>query len=118
MIQSGMKVLVCVSRHFNDYDLLEKTLDGLDITSIIHGAARGADQMAGLYARARQIPCEVFHAEWDKHGRAAGPIRNIRMLKEGTPVFVVAFIAPNSRGTRHMVEIAKKAGIPVKEIQI
>jgi len=113
-----MRVLVCGSRHFNDYELLEKTLDEIEITSIIHGAARGADSLAGEYANRHAIPCTEFPADWNQYGRKAGPIRNIRMLTEGTPDRLVAFIAPGSRGTRHMVEIAKKAGIPVKEIQI
>src|SRR5688500_1382256 len=113
-----MKVLVCGSRHFNDYKLLEETLDGIDantrITEIIHGAARGADTLAGNWADGRvSVGVRSFPAEWDTFGRRAGPIRNYHMLKQN-PDLVVAFIAPNSRGTKHMIDIAKKANIPVK----
>ncbi len=113
-----MRILVCGSRHFNDYKLLEETLDGIGITEVIHGAARGADRLSGDWAKENNVPVQEFPANWDVYGRRAGPIRNYQMLKEGKPELVVAFIAPNSRGTKHMVEISQKAGIPVKEIQI
>lgn len=113
-----MKVLVCGSRHFNDYDLLEKTLDGCTVTidEIIHGAARGADTMGGTYAEKRGIPVTAFPAKWDEFGRSAGPIRNALMLKEGKPDLVVAFLFQDSRGTKNMVMLAKRAGVPVQEI--
>ena len=107
-----MKVLVCGSRHFNDYALLKETLDGITgITKIIHGAARGADTLAGQYGERAEIPVQAFPADWGTHKRAAGPIRNIQMLKEGKPDLVVAFMGPNSRGTKHMVTIAQKQGV-------
>lgn len=107
-----MKVLVCGSRHFNDYKLLEETLDGIiNISEIIHGAARGADTLGAEYAFERDIPVRAFPANWTKYGRRAGPIRNSQMLSEGKPDLVVAFMGPNSRGTKHMVSIAQKAGV-------
>lgn len=106
-----MKVLVCGSRHFNNYNLLKETLDELTITEIIHGAARGADTMGGRYAEERGTPCHAFPADWKKYGKSAGPIRNIQMLVEGKPDLVVAFMGPNSRGTAHMVSIAQKQGV-------
>jgi len=112
-----MKVLVCGSRHFTDYDLLERTLDVLDISEIISGAARGADTLAKMYGEARGIPVYEFPALWDTYGRRAGPIRNHEMLKE-RPDLVVGFLSADSRGTAHMLSIARKAGIPVKEIHI
>lgn len=113
-----MRVLVCGSRHFNDYSLLEKTLDELDITEVIHGAARGADTLGGLYAERHKIPIRSFPADWNLHGKAAGPIRNTKMLVEGKPELVVAFMADESRGTKNMVDQATKAGVEVKVIKI
>lgn len=113
-----MKVLVCGSRHFNDKELLHSVLDKINITTIIQGEARGADTMGREYAEERRLNCLSFPAEWDKHGKRAGPIRNYQMLKEGKPDLVVAFLAPNSRGTKHMIEIAQKAGVPVEIIHI
>lgn len=111
-----MRVLVCGSRHFTDYELLEETLDEHSVSTIIHGAAKGADTMAGTYASKRGIPCTAFRADWGKHGKAAGPIRNTQMLVEGKPELVIAFMFKDSRGTKNMVEQAEKAGVKVKVI--
>ena len=56
----------------------------------------------------------VAEADWAKHGRKAGPIRNQRMIDEGRPDLVVAF--PGGTGTADMVERARVAGIRVIEI--
>jgi hypothetical protein len=113
-----MRVLVCGSRHFNDYELLERTLSEIEITEVIEGEARGADTFSRIYAERHGIPVLRFPAEWDKYGKAAGPIRNSQMLTEGKPQLVVAFLGPNSRGTQNMINQAKKANIPVKVIEI
>lgn len=113
-----MKVLVCGSRHFNDYKLLKETLDGFDITEVIEGEARGADTLARNYAEERKIHVRPFPADWNRHGKAAGPIRNKQMLVEGQPELVIAFRGPNSRGTQNMITQSRKAGLEVKVIEI
>jgi hypothetical protein len=80
-------------------------------TLIIHGAAKGADTLAGRWAKEFNIPVLVFPADWKKYGRRAGPIRNAQMLSEGKPNLVVAF--PGGRGTANMVGLSQKAGVPV-----
>lgn len=96
---------------------MAEVLNEIDITEIIHGAARGADTMAGDYGYASKIPVRTFPADWDQYGKRAGPIRNHQMLAE-KPDLVVGFIGPNSRGTKHMLDIAKKAGIKVHEVNV
>lgn len=113
-----MKVLICGSRHFNDYELTRRVLDSIQCDTIIHGKARGADSLGERYAKENNIPCVGYAALWDQYGRRAGPIRNYQMLREGAPDCVVAFLAPNSRGTKHMIDIALKANIPVRIINI
>lgn len=113
-----MRVLVCGSRHFQNEELMEDVLKEYPITEIIHGGARGADTLSGDYGRESNVPVRVWPADWDTHGRRAGPIRNYQMLKEGQPDLVVAFLAPDSRGTKHMIEIAEKAGVPVRIVNI
>ena len=119
-----MRVLVCGSRHLKDYKVLKETLDelmplpGFLDYFIISGGARGADSMAEDYAIEEDIPYQIFRANWEKHGKAAGPIRNKQMLDEGKPDLVVAFMAPDSRGTKNMVEQATKAGIEIKIVHI
>ena len=60
-------------------------------------------RLVGLAANG--VVVEEFKADWDKFGRAAGPIRNAQMLREGKPDLVVAF--PGGRGTANMVAQAK-----------
>ncbi len=113
-----MRVLVCGSRHFHDKELMEDVLKEWNIRTIIEGEARGADTLARQYAEKYGIDVCPFPALWDKHGRAAGPIRNTQMLREGKPDLVVAFLAKDSRGTQNMIDQAMKAGIDVRIVEI
>lgn len=117
-----MKVLVCGHRGFYDWRKLEHTLYELNeetkITDIIHGCASGADMLADQYAIYQSHRVWRYPADWDKYGKGAGPIRNKQMLDEGKPDLVVAFLAPNSKGTKNMIEQATKANVPVKVINI
>lgn len=107
----GERILVCGGRDFDDYAALAEALDVMRPSVVIHGAARGADSLAHRWAQNRCVPVESYPADWRTHGKAAGPIRNRRMLDEGKPDIVAAF--PGGRGTEHMISIAMKAGIPV-----
>lgn len=113
-----MRVLVCGGRDYNDTETVFSVLSSLvadkPVTAIIHGAAAGADKIAGGWARLSGIPEEPFAADWNEHGRAAGAIRNRRMLVEGKPDLVIAF--PGGRGTENMVAQAMKAGVPVRRV--
>ena len=85
-------------------------------TVIICGGASGADTIAATGAKRIGMKLEVFMADWVKYGRSAGPIRNKQMLDEGKPDLVLAFYDINkSKGTKHMVSIARAAGVRVKE---
>jgi hypothetical protein len=66
-------------------------------------------------ARWSEITVKVFEAAWDMHGKAAGAIRNQRMLDEGKPDEVWAFTddLATSKGTADMVRRARKADVPV-----
>lgn len=114
-----MKVLVCGGRDYTNWLRFEDEMHLLWRTegdfSIISGGARGADRMAEQYAELYDCELEVFAAEWDKHGKAAGTIRNKKMLEEGKPDLVIAF--PGGKGTEHMKKISKEAGIRVIEIE-
>lgn len=84
---------------------------------IIHGAAKGADRHAAVWARDWGVDQLPFPAEWYRDGkldRSAGPRRNQRMLDEGKPDLVIAF--PGGTGTADMVRRARAAGIRVMEI--
>jgi hypothetical protein len=120
-----MRILVCGGRDMSRLDVrnwLERNARdeiahapgchaGLAVEALINGGARGADQGAVDWARANGVRVAVFNADWAKHGKAAGPIRNQRMIDEGKPDVVIAF--PGGRGTADMVFRAEAAGIPI-----
>jgi hypothetical protein len=108
-----MKILVCGGRNFKNKELMEDVLRQWDIREIVHGDARGADTLAGDYARSNGIIEKRYPADWRAYGRRAGYVRNTEMLNEG-PDLVVAF--PGGKGTAMMVDIAKKANIGVYEV--
>jgi len=114
-----MKVLVCGGRDFDDAALVYATLDRIHrergITGLIEGGARGADTAAYSWAKVHDLHDRTYRADWNKHGKAAGPIRNAHMLADGNPDLVVAF--PGGNGTAHMKRIAREAGVEVLEIE-
>lgn len=84
------------------------------LTTVIEGGAPGADTLAREWALANNILVEEYKAEWGKYGKAAGPIRNKRMLDEGKPDVVVGFTNKDlseSRGTANMIKQAVEADI-------
>ncbi len=105
-----------VIEHSSNYNPSDNWLP-TDIV-IISGAAKGVDSAAADFAVCNYCQLEEYPADWKKHGKAAGAIRNRQMLREGKPDLVVAFLAPSSRGTRDMVNAATEAGVPVKVINV
>ena len=107
-----MRILVCGGRDFTDKDLLWKILDEINaenqIVEIIHGDARGADSLAGEYARSNRIIETPFPADWEQYGKAAGMIRNKEMIKLN-PDLVVSF--PGGKGTQNMESIAIRENV-------
>src|ERR1700677_825377 len=101
---SPIKVLVCGGRDFLDKQFVFKSLDAvhaeIPIAVLVHGNARGADTIGKEWAEAHpEIIIKCYPADWAKHGKAAGFIRNAQMLTE-SPDLVVAF--PGGNGTKHM----------------
>lgn len=117
-----MKIIVCGDRHWDDFDIIWRILQtyyvehGADIT-IIHGDCKGADKLAETAAESFKFEVVAVPADWNFYGRAAGPIRNKEML-DMEPDIVLAFHQRlwDSKGTKNMVEIAKKAGVPTRVI--
>lgn len=82
---------------------------------IIHGGAKGADSLADQWAVVNWVRFEEFRADWNKHGKSAGMIRNLQMITEGKPDVVLAF--PGGPGTRNMIKQARAHGIRVIEVK-
>lgn len=111
-----LRLLICGDRDWVDGGFILATLTPHKdkIATVIHGAARGADTKAAEAAEALGIPVIAYPAAWSQVGRAAGPLRNCRMLYEGKPDFVLAFHdnIGNSSGTADMLYLACQARIP------
>lgn len=123
MSVTGCKtVLVCGSRYWNHVGLIEMMLKSLtrimrpEQITIIEGGCRGADEISGWIAKQLGMNVIVEKADWFKYGKAAGPIRNQLMLDKYTPELVFAFHddIEHSKGTRDMIERARKAGVKVE----
>lgn len=114
-----MKVLVCGGRDYSDWEKFCDVMDNLAsrnrIERLIQGGASGADELARKWCVKWQYPYDHFPADWKANGKAAGPIRNQRMIDVGQPDLVVAF--PGGRGTADMVKRAKAAGVSVLEVR-
>jgi hypothetical protein len=114
-----MRVLCCGDRNWTDYNKIYHRLAMLPLdTQVIEGEARGADSLSRIAAQRLGFTVLPFPANWEKYGRAAGPVRNREMLKQ-LPELVIAFHSnlAQSKGTRDMVTIARKNNIPVEVIK-
>lgn len=113
-----MRALVCGGRYFADRVMLWRVLDELHrqhrFSIVIHGAAQGADRLADSWALFNRIAVYRCHAHWKMHGKAAGPIRNARMLEKGVPDLVIAF--PGGEGTKDMMRKALAAKVAVSKV--
>jgi predicted Rossmann fold nucleotide-binding protein DprA/Smf involved in DNA uptake len=85
---------------------------GLDpqITEIVSGGAKGVDAMAEDYAKAHGFPTRIFRADWDRHGRRAGFLRNRDIVANCD--MVLAIHDGESRGTQMTIDIAKRQERP------
>lgn len=95
---------------FNVYGSLDTVLAKHPDMVLVHGDADGADDLAKQWAGSRKVRTEPHPADWDTHGKAAGPLRNQEMVDSELDG-CVAF--PGNRGTADMVARCKKAGVPV-----
>lgn len=107
------RVLVCGSRYYGDISLIEETLGKVksifgDFIMVTGACPTGADNLAEEWAKKNEVRYIGFPAQWDKHGKAAGPIRNKDMLDTWSPEVVVAF--GKGRGTDGMVKLAEGRG--------
>ena len=111
------KVVVAGCRDFADYELLKEKCDFYlqnkkpEIIVIVSGHASGADTLGERYAQERGYETEVYPADWKTNGRAAGPIRNAQMAAVADAL--IAFWDGKSRGTKPMIDTARKRGLEV-----
>lgn len=111
-----MRVLVTGSRGISDTKEVERILSQHIAVqdTVIHGGCKsGVDAIADDYASRYFNDQLRFIPDWDRHGKAAGPIRNRQMIEEGQPDLVVAIWDGRSKGTKHTIDFALAARIDV-----
>lgn len=115
-----MRILVTGSRDWADVETIRDYLllySGGKGTVLVHGGCpTGADKIAHDIASGWPWTIEVHHANWKKHGKAAGPLRNAEMVELGADV-VLAFPMGESRGTRNCIELAREAALRVVVVE-
>lgn len=122
-----MKLIIAGGRDFEDKTLACKKFiefcqflnrDKLHkinpVTEIVSGTARGADKTGEWVAGFYSIPVAKFPADWDKHGKRAGYLRNAEMADCADAL--LAFWDGKSKGTKHMIDLATKKGLIVKVV--
>ena len=122
-MQREFRVVVAGSRDFTNYTLLcnsltrilsKKREEGYKII-ILSGRARGADKLGEKYAREQNISIETYPADWEKHGKKAGYIRNKEMIEVANAC--VVYWDGQSRGSAHTIRLAEEKGVPLRVIK-
>lgn len=123
-----LRVIIAGGREFNDLPLLRnkcveiirevmKEDNSIDKVRIVSGTARGADRLGEQYAQIMHYDVSKFPAAWDIYGKSAGYRRNAEMAKfaseEGNIGVLIAFWDGKSRGTKHMIDLAKRYSLDV-----
>lgn len=99
-------------------ETLREAVRGKADVVIVHGACpTGVDDFVDGAAKLWCIAVERYPADWEAHGRMAGPIRNSQMVRLGADL-CLAFPHGASRGTRGCAELAMRAGIPTKVVEL
>lgn len=113
-----MKVIIAGSRNFNDYKFLcekcDKILSNQKDIEIVSGTANGADKLGETYAIENNYKLTKFPADWNKYGKTAGYLRNMQMAEYADAL--IAFWDGKSKGTKHMIDLAKQYGLKVRII--
>lgn len=117
-----INLIIAGGRDFSDDYLMSEILGAFynkhstDDVTVLCGEARGADKMGRMFAEGPfKWMVESYPANWDKHGKAAGPLRNIQMAENAT--HLIAFWDGKSRGTKHMIDEATKRNLIVEVVR-
>lgn len=114
--RNNLRILVTGSRNWADTQTIQRVMASIEsanpdrkFTLIEGGCPTGADAMAVREATRLGWAIETHNADWEHHGRIAGPMRNRKMVNSG--VFVcIAFIKNSSRGATHLCELCQESG--------
>jgi len=111
-----LRICVCGGRDYTHEKRVWALLDAVLAAApqhqiiLISGGAKGADSHAKIWAVERGVKNEIYMADWRRHGRAAGPIRNKNMLSTGIDLLIAM---PGGPGTQHMINICRENKVRV-----
>jgi len=108
-----MKTIVAGSRNCTDVEIVRRAMNTcpFKITEVVSGCARGVDTIGEQLAERKGVPVKRFPANWDRDGKSAGYLRNAEMAEYAEAL--VAVWDGQSRGTKHMIDLAKRKGLMV-----
>jgi hypothetical protein len=115
-----MRLIIAGGRLFEDYKKLCETCDFYlqninDEIEIVSGTAIGADKLGEKYAKEKGYKLKQFPANWAKHKKAAGYIRNKEMAQYADTL--IAFWDGKSRGTKHMIDLARENRLRIRVVK-
>jgi hypothetical protein len=107
------KVIIAGPRDYHDYLTICKAIafSKIQIKELVNGGANGVDAEAARWAKKHNIPVTYFRADWSRHGRVAGPLRNEQMADYAEAL--IAIVPYPSKGTSSMIKQAEKKGLKV-----
>jgi hypothetical protein len=108
-----LRTIIAGSRSITSLRIVAEAIkeSGFKITQVVSGGARGVDSLGEEWAKIWNIPVVRFIPDWGKHGKRAGYLRNSDMANYADAL--IAIWDGKSRGTKHMIDLAKAKGIKV-----
>lgn len=108
-----MRTIIAGSREITNYgSVIDAVLNsGFEISEVVCGMAKGVDLLGKRWALDYGVPVKEFPADWKNLGIKAGYLRNEQMA--GYAERLVAVWDGHSRGTKHMIDIAKREGLTI-----
>jgi hypothetical protein len=108
-----MKTIIAGSRTLLDPTPITTAIraSGFEISEVVSGGAAGVDRYGEIWASFHAVPLTIFPADWKTHGKAAGPIRNMKMAEYADAL--IAVWDGKSRGTKNMIDLANQEGLRV-----
>lgn len=112
-----MYLAIVGSRNMADEEMFTAIVDAWIVKhgrpdAIVSGGATGADTLARLYAQKHHIQLIEYLPDWKKYKRAAGIIRNTKIIEDAN--YVLAFPSQSGKGTQDSIKKAELRNIPVE----
>lgn len=114
--------VIAGTRNFSNYDVARMYIDACvaefinENIIILSGCCKGADELGEMYAEERGFGIERYPAQWNQYGKRAGVVSNRKMAEAAD--LIICFWDGKSKGTKNMIECAKRLNKPVKIMMI